>query len=254
MSKKFELPISLEELKNEYEGGLNTVQLSNKYGCSDVTIGKLLASVRCDRTYQGRKLVLSLTNEEMKSEYLNGATVDSLADKCGCTRRTILKRLDKVDCKRRDRTECTKTDLPLLNLKEDYMSGMTTIDLAEKYNSSKDTIARRLREIRCIRDTKGINNGRWKGGLSFEPYCQKFNEAFKESVREKFGRVCFLCPKTEVENGNKLSVHHVNYDKDCLCNDSKCEFVPLCMSCHGKTNKNREYWEAEIMKRIESFI
>lgn len=97
----------------------------------------------------------------------------------------------------------------------------------------------------------GENSPGWRGGLSFEPYCHKFNEAFKESVREKFDRVCFLCPTTEEENGKKLSVHHVNYDKDCLCDDSECEFVPLCTKCHSKTNFNRDYWENLIMEKLE---
>ena len=26
-----------------------------------------------------------------------------------------------------------------------------------------------------------------------------------------------------------------------------CEFVPLCQSCHAKTNGNRQYWENLIM-------
>ena len=87
----------------------------------------------------------------------------------------------------------------------------------------------------------------WKGGISFEPYCEKFNEAFKESIREKFGRKCFMCPTTEEENKRKLCVHHVNYDKECMCNGVDCEFVPLCIGCHAKTNHSRELWERLII-------
>lgn len=97
---------------------------------------------------------------------------------------------------------------------------------------------------------RGENCPGWKGGISFEPYCTKFNNVFKESIREKFERVCFLCPTTEEENGQKLSVHHVNYNKDCLCDDSDCEFVPLCRRCHSKTNSNRHYWEKLILDRL----
>jgi len=99
---------------------------------------------------------------------------------------------------------------------------------------------------------QGDKHHSWKGGVSFEPYCPKFNEAFKESIREKFGRVCFLCPTTEEENGRKLSIHHVQYEKNCLCDDIKCEFVPLCDSCHGKTNHNREHWEVLILEKLAS--
>ena len=36
----------------------------------------------------------------------------------------------------------------------------------------------------------GPNSPRWKGGISFEPYCEKFNEEFKERVRAFFGYRC----------------------------------------------------------------
>ena len=99
----------------------------------------------------------------------------------------------------------------------------------------------------------GDKSHNWKGGISFEPYCPKFNNTFKESIREKFGRVCFLCGAPE--NGRKLDVHHVNYDKSCLCSEIECEFVPLCRSCHSKTsNGDRDYWENTIIERLEMFI
>lgn len=103
-------------------------------------------------------------------------------------------------------------------------------------------------------DHAGEKHWNWKGGISFEPYCPKFNDSFKESIREKFNRICFLCPTTEKENGQKLSVHHVNYRKDCLCEDITCEFVPLCKSCHSKTTNNHEYWKKEIMNKLEILL
>lgn len=94
----------------------------------------------------------------------------------------------------------------------------------------------------------------WRGGISFEPYCIKFDEDLKERVREFFGRKCILCGKNEQEQidemlrrnkrpATKLGVHHVNYDKMVCCNDVKPLFVPLCISCHSKTNGNRINWE-----------
>lgn len=100
---------------------------------------------------------------------------------------------------------------------------------------------------------RGENSPHWQGGISFEPYCHKFNEQFKEYIRDKFGRVCFLCDKTEKENGKKLSVHHVNYNKNCGCDeDETCQFVPLCVKCNNKVNKNRKEWEAKINAMLHS--
>jgi hypothetical protein len=108
---------------------------------------------------------------------------------------------------------------------------------------------------------RGENSPAWKGGISFEPYCHKFNEEFKQYIRTKFGNVCFLCDKTEKENGQKLSVHHVNYDKHCGCakteeekkaDDSSCQFVPLCVSCNSKVNGNRDKWEQYIKNKLRN--
>lgn len=105
----------------------------------------------------------------------------------------------------------------------------------------------------AAKNHKGEKSPAWKGGISFEPYCHKFNSAFKEYIRNKFGRMCFLCPTSEEENGERLSVHHVNYNKDCGCDDDEtCQFVPLCRSCNAKVNKNRDMWEAKIKAMMKN--
>jgi hypothetical protein len=86
-------------------------------------------------------------------------------------------------------------------------------------------------------------NSWWKGGISFEPYCPKFNRVFKERVRKFFNHTCQLCGHVWQLNEKLLSVHHVNYDKMVCCNDVKPLFVPLCDSCNSKVNFHREFWE-----------
>ena len=100
----------------------------------------------------------------------------------------------------------------------------------------------------------GEENSNWQGGISFEPYCIKFNKAYKEHIRERFERKCFLCDMTEADNCKKLDVHHVNYNKDCGCDDTMCICVPLCRSCHAKTNGNRSYWQEIIMQKLKNTL
>ena len=119
-----------------------------------------------------------------------------------------------------------------------------------------------LKKMRCRKHTnetkekiakanRGEKGPSWKGGISFEPYCSKFNNSFKESEKDIFDRKCVMCGKTETENRKKLSVHHVNYNKECLCAEVECEFVPLCRSCHSKTNHSRDYYENMILEKLE---
>lgn len=96
----------------------------------------------------------------------------------------------------------------------------------------------------------GDKSPTWSGGISFEPYCPKFNKAFKQRVRDFFKGVCVLCGKTTEENGKQMFVHHVNYDKKTCCNSSPQLFVILCNNCHPKTNFNRQYWEEYFTKLI----
>ena len=91
----------------------------------------------------------------------------------------------------------------------------------------------------------GKLNPAWRGGISFEPYCFRFNEQLKEYVRQKFNRKCVLCGISE--NGEKLSVHHVDYNKLQGCQGHTWVLVPLCHSCHSKTGYNRWHWFSKLL-------
>jgi len=94
----------------------------------------------------------------------------------------------------------------------------------------------------------GPNYPNWQGGISFEPYCPKFNNEFKERVRAFFEYRCVECGSSQAEE--KLHVHHVTYNKKVCCDNSIPLFVPLCRNCHTKTNHNREYWYQHFTELI----
>jgi hypothetical protein len=99
---------------------------------------------------------------------------------------------------------------------------------------------------------RGEKSGCWKGGISFEPYCPKFNNEFRERVRAFFGYKCQKCGHVWQEGERKLAVHHVNYQKDSCCNQETIPlFVPVCSTgCHAKTNYDREKWEKHFTDLI----
>lgn len=86
-------------------------------------------------------------------------------------------------------------------------------------------------------EISGINNYNWRGGISYEPYCHKFNNELKERIRDRDYRTCQLCGVKE--NGRKLDVHHIQYDKK----NCSPDLISLCLGCHRKVNHNRDYWE-----------
>lgn len=86
----------------------------------------------------------------------------------------------------------------------------------------------------------GSNSYQWKGGISFSPYCSKFNRKLKEEIKISFGYKCYLCPITQDEK--RLGIHHIDYNKNTICNGKVWPLIPLCPKCHSKTNHNRWYW------------
>jgi hypothetical protein len=107
-------------------------------------------------------------------------------------------------------------------------------------------------KISCSRVGKygGEKDPAWKGGISFEPYCPKFNKEFKERVRAYFN---YICPECGTPTPKGLMVHHVNFNKMSCCDDTIPLFVPLCNPCHGKTNARREFWEQYFTEMIGEY-
>lgn len=85
---------------------------------------------------------------------------------------------------------------------------------------------------------QGISIEDFTGFTHNNPYCYKFNDSCKESNRNKYDRKCFICNKSEDQNGQKLSVHHVDMNKNQGCNNIDWKLIPVCQSCHRKLHNN----------------
>jgi hypothetical protein len=136
-------------------------------------------------------------------------------------------------------------------------------------------------------DKYGNKAFNWRGGISFLPYCPKFNKILKKNVRNFFGNTCVICGKTPGRNKAELAVHHVFTEKMACC-ETKIEeldgarkrfpkdvarfgenkfseeeikyirmMVPLCVSCHSKQNNKSEevpYEETKYRKFFTELI
>jgi len=100
---------------------------------------------------------------------------------------------------------------------------------------------------------RGENHPNWKGGISYEPYCPKFNKDLRHRIRAFFEYRCMSCGKTTEENEKELCCHHVEYNKQACCDGNPVHFAALCKKCHSKTNNDRSRWEAMLHRIIDEF-
>jgi hypothetical protein len=97
---------------------------------------------------------------------------------------------------------------------------------------------------------QGITYDEWESFAVGQEYCPKFDEACRESNRDKYGRRCFICDLPEEENitstgtFKKLNVHHVDMNKNQGCDGIRWKLIPLCMKCHKPSHM--KIWETRI--------
>jgi len=76
----------------------------------------------------------------------------------------------------------------------------------------------------------------------------------KERIRERDGRCCVLCGKTEKKNGQRLSVYHLNGKKS---DDRDINLVSLCKACMYRANNNTliNHWNGmELADKMATLI
>ena len=97
---------------------------------------------------------------------------------------------------------------------------------------------------------QGISYDEWEDFATDKKYCPKFDETCRESNREKYGRRCFMCDLQEIDNitstgqCRRLSVHHVDMNKNQGCDGIRWKLIPLCIKCHNPSHT--KIWEERI--------
>lgn len=89
---------------------------------------------------------------------------------------------------------------------------------------------------------QGIPYDEWEAFAKEQKYCPLFNEACREANRAKYNYECFICGLPQAQNitktgkQKKLSVHHIDMDKNQGCDGHRWKLIPTCMKCHPGTH------------------
>jgi hypothetical protein len=133
------------------------------------------------------------------------------------------------------------------------------IEKANRLKAKDPTICKKIsektkgkkRSEEMKQSIRGEKNHAWKGGISFFPYCIKFDRRRKKATRDFFNNTCICCGSHINELPKNLSVHHIDHDKEQGCNGKPFNLVPLCHSCHSIENHYREEYATYINKTLE---
>jgi hypothetical protein len=106
-------------------------------------------------------------------------------------------------------------------------------------------------KIISIKQRKSISLAQGGTGIPYEfsEYGNGFNQNLKEDIRKRDNYICRLCGCSELENGCRLEIHHIDYNKK---NHNKNNLISLCMKCHCKTKYNRESWREYFNEYIRN--
>jgi len=173
-------------------------------------------------------------------KYIDGRSLRNGTTKsCGCLNKEInSKRLKGISFNKDHKDRISKA---LLGKKK---------SISHIENMRKSLIGKRIGEKNPNfgKGLFGIDNPNWRGGKSFEPYPLGWTKTYKEQIRYRDGYKCQYCGVPEIETGRKLYIHHINYDKNNIKSEN---LISLCLSCHSKTNFNRDNWIQIFTKKVE---
>ena len=244
--------ITEKELHDMYwNEGMTQREIGKVCGVSNVTVSRWIKEYGIKtRTGSESKMmgVLIPSKSELMEMYLDqNMSMNEIAISVGVSLFSISTWMTQYKIKARTTSKSLliNTLMPSKSeLEEMYIGkGMTLKEIGKEIGVSSATVGLWMNgyviETRTLFDFVGENANAWKGGLSYEPYCIKFNNKFKESIRRRDDYICQLCGHEQLLGGIKLSVHHIHYDKENCYPD----VVALCNSCNSRVNGNRDYWE-----------
>lgn len=90
----------------------------------------------------------------------------------------------------------------------------------------------------------------WTGFSKRNLYPEDFNETLKMYIRSKYNNKCYICGKSELENNRKLSVHHIDRNKE---NTRENNLIPLCDVCHPSSHNKQTIARLQYLQREANY-
>jgi len=243
---------------------MDTMEIGKLLGVSYNTVGRWLDRADIKRRSRSDRQLKNCIRPEDHDLFrwymIDGLTMKAIGNKLGTYAATIQSWLVDAGIEPHPdpwRNMRCENKPPKEKLYEMYEKNkMYAHEISAEFGVSKASIYKWLREygirIRNISEYRGERSWNWRGGRSSIGYCHLWNEELREHIREKYNRLCFLCNATEEDNGQRLSVHHIDGNRLQGCEGHDWNLVPLCKRCHGKTvaSTTRYYWYMVIMCKL----
>lgn len=243
--------ISEDRLRELYvDQKLSIRQCASKLGCSHSLLGGRLRDFNIP--VRNAKYKSNITKDWLIENYVvERRTIKECAELAGTSKSKIHLTLSEYRIERRVQAHLNHNPLDKKQLVELYLNqGLSLEECGQKLNVTHHTVSFYIKKYKIPQRSRSSaimaeRNPRWNNGSSFEPYCPKFTQELREEIREAFGRKCFLCGAPE--NGRRLAVHHINFDKKAGCYGRKFNLLPLCIKCHNKTSGNHRYYYFNLL-------
>ncbi len=177
-----------------------------------------------------------ITPEKAKAMYVDeGMSIEEIARQLNVSTSTISSRLKKVGVKVVRLPHRLALDSKLI--KDLYLSGRSTNQIAAMLNVSKQVVQYRLRELKvAMRINKGENNNFYKGGAMHHfPASQAVKRAIINGKLKRPSK-CEDCQKERPrfsDGRSSIQAHHYDYNK-------YLDVTWLCILCHKDWHRNNE--------------
>jgi len=279
MTKKLEFESQkAEEIINLYNQGYGLLYLSKKFNCGITGLNSFLRRNNVKLKLKGKpKGSVSPIKGKTYEEYYGSEKAKEIKNKLSDFNKLNLKRennpfygkhhleetKDKLRIKAINRWQNQEFFNKMCSIrKELFKSGKIIAHCKGKNRYNYEPLRRTGDASKGIPKTyeqrkkssatkQGISLDKWERFTGFDPYTPEFNKEFKNLVKLRDNFCCLNCGISEQKHiilkGKKLTVHHIDYNKENTCLINCCT---LCNSCNIKVNAHRIEWKNLFQSKL----